>query len=397
MRTESIITLLELQERIKDSIESKLNKKYWVKGEISDINFQSSGHCYIDLVDRKAEESQVSARCQAIIWATQFRMIRPFFESTTGQQLSKGMQILVLALPQYSPLYGLSLVITDIDPSYTVGEQELERQKTILRLREEGMFDMNSTLEMTSLPCNIAVISSEQAAGYRDFVKHLHENEFGFKFRTELFSAPMQGISAPAGIIEAMDKIAQRAQDFHLLVIIRGGGGVQDLVCFDDYELAANIAQFPLPVLTGIGHEQDFHIADMVAHTSVKTPTAAADFLIDIFAAEEQQLTYLQGRLSVAVQNRVVNETNRLENIKRYILEGYKSNIQSKIHRLELIHQRILSVNPLSLLKNGYSITLCNGKRVYSAKEVKEGDKIKVMVQNGSLNCIIESISYEKG
>lgn len=397
MRTESSITLLELQERIKDSIESKLNKKYWVRGEISDINFQSNGHCYIDLVDRRADEVQVSARCQAIIWATQFRMIRPFFESTTGQQLSRGMQVLILALPQYSPVYGLSLVISDIDPSYTVGEQELERQRTILRLREEGMFDMNSTLEMASLPYSIAVISSEQAAGYRDFVKHLHENEFGFKFRTELFSAPMQGVLAPAGIIEAMDKIAKRAQEFHLLAIIRGGGGVQDLVCFDDYELAANIAQFPLPVLTGIGHDHDFHIADMVAHTSVKTPTAAADFLVDIFAAEEQQLTYLQGRLSVAVQSRVVSETNRLESIKRDILEGYKSNIQNKIHRLELIQQRILSVNPLSLLKNGYSITLSNGKRVYSAKEVKEGDKIKVLLQNGLLNCIIESISYEKG
>ena len=184
MRTESSITLLELQEKIKDSIESRLEKKYWVKGEISEINYQSNGHCYLDLVERKADENQISARCQAIIWATLFRMIRPFFESTTGQQLSKGMQVLVQAQVQYSPLYGLSLIISDIDPSYTVGVQELDRQRTITRLREEGMFDMNSTLELTPLPRNLAIISSETAAGYRDFIKHIHHNDYGFKFIT---------------------------------------------------------------------------------------------------------------------------------------------------------------------------------------------------------------------
>ena len=396
MRTESSITLLELQEKIRDSIESRLEKKYWVRGEISEINYQSNGHCYMDLIDRKAYESQISARCQAIIWSTLFRMLRPFFESTTGQQLSKGMQVLVHAQVQYSPLYGLSLIISDIDPSYTVGEQELERQRTIARLREEGMFDMNSTLELTPLPRNLAIISSETAAGYRDFINHLHQNDYGFKFITELFPAPVQGNSASAGIIEAMDKVAARAGEFDMLLIIRGGGSVQDLICFDDYELAANIAQFPIPVLTGIGHDHDFHIADMVAHKSVKTPTAAADFLIDIFAAEEQQVAYLSGRLFSAIETRVIIETNRLENYKRNLMEGYRSNINNSMHRLDMLQQRILSNNPLTLLKKGYSITLCNGKRVYSVNDVNRGDNVKVLMDKGILNCNIESVDYEK-
>ncbi|HNW48139.1 MAG: exodeoxyribonuclease VII large subunit [Bacteroidales bacterium] len=396
MRTESSITLLELQEKIRDSIESRLEKKYWVRGEISEISYQSNGHCYMDLIDRKADESQISARCQAIIWSTLFRMLRPFFESTTGQQLSKGMQVLVQAQVQYSPLYGLSLIISDIDPSYTVGEQELERQRTIARLREEGMFDMNSTLELTPLPRNLAVISSETAAGYRDFMNHLHKNDYGFKFITELFPAPVQGNSASAGIIEAMDKVAARAGEFDMLLIIRGGGSVQDLICFDDYELAANIAQFPIPVLTGIGHDHDFHVADMVAHKSVKTPTAAADFLIDIFAAEEQQVAYLSGRLFSAIETRVIIETNRLENYRRNLMEGYRSNINNSMHRLDMLQQRILSNNPLTLLKKGYSITLCNGKRVYSVKDVKSGDNVKVLMDKGILNCNIESVDYEK-
>ena len=396
MRTESSITLLELQEKIRDSIESRLEKKYWVRGEISEINYQSNGHCYMDLIDRKADESQISARCQAIIWSTLFRMLRPFFESTTGQQLSKGMQVLVHAQVQYSPLYGLSLIISDIDPSYTVGEQELERQRTIARLREEGMFDMNSTLELTPLPRNLAIISSETAAGYRDFINHLHQNDYGFKFITELFPAPVQGNSASAGIIEAMDKVAARAGEFDMLLIIRGGGSVQDLICFDDYELAANIAQFPIPVLTGIGHDHDFHIADMVAHKSVKTPTAAADFLIDIFAAEEQQVAYLSGRLFSAIETRVIIETNRLENYKRNLMEGYRSNINNSMHRLDMLQQRILSNNPLTLLKKGYSITLCNGKRVYNVNDVNRGDNVKVLMDKGILNCNIESVDYEK-
>lgn len=396
MRTESSITLLELQEKIRDSIESRLEKKYWVRGEISEISYQSNGHCYMDLIDRKADESQISARCQAIIWSTLFRMLRPFFESTTGQQLSKGMQVLVQAQVQYSPLYGLSLIISDIDPSYTVGEQELERQRTIARLREEGMFDMNSTLELPPLPRHLAIISSETAAGYRDFINHLHQNEYGFKFITELFPAPVQGSSASAGIIEAMDKVAARAGEFDMLLIIRGGGSVQDLICFDDYELAANIAQFPIPVLTGIGHDHDFHIADMVAHKSVKTPTAAAGFLIDIFAAEEQQVLYLSGRLFSAIETRVIVETNRLENYKRNLMEGYRSNISNSMHRLDMLQQRILSNNPLTLLKKGYSITLCNGKRVYSVDDVVRGNNVKVFMDKGILNCNIESVEYEK-
>ena len=208
------------------------------------------------------------------------------------------MHILICVQVQYSPLYSVSLIVTDIDPSFTVGEQEVKRQKTIIRLREEGMLELNGSLTLPSLPVRVAVISSESAAGYSDFLRHLHFNEYGYTFKTELFGALMQGEGAPSSIIRALEMIAERRDEFDAVLIIRGVRLLHDLSCFDDYELSLNIAQFPIPVITGIGYEQDYHVADMAAHTSVKTPTAAADFLIDIFAGEEQQLDYLSGIIS---------------------------------------------------------------------------------------------------
>lgn len=393
MRAERSITLLELQEEIKSSIEARLESSYWIRGEISEIKYQSTGHCYMDLVDRREGESGISARAQAIVWSSVFRMLRPYFETTTGQELTRGMQILVQVQVQYSPLYGLSLVVSDIDPAFTVGEQELQRQQTIKRLREEGMFDMNSTLELALLPRRIAVISSAQAAGYRDFMKHLTNNEYGFTFRTELFQAAMQGATAPAEIISAMDAVAARAGEFDMLVIARGGGSVQDLICFDDYELAANIAQFPLPVITGIGHDHDIHVADMVAHTMVKTPTAAADFIIELFAREEQQLLYLMQRLRMTVQARISDENTRIEMLKRDIVRVVSDKFRIAEHRLELLQQRIRSANPLSLLEKGYSVTLSEGKRISSIKEIKEGMKVRIVLSDGALDCKVEKRS----
>ncbi|MEZ7955232.1 MAG: exodeoxyribonuclease VII large subunit, partial [Bacteroidales bacterium] len=364
MREGSSIGLLELQEEIGKALESALQRSYWIRAEISEIKQQSTGHCYLELVEKKQGEDSISARAQAIIWSSIFRMLRPYFTTTTGEELSRGMMILVKAQVQYTPLYGLSLIISDIDPSYTVGEQELKRQKTIQRLREEGMFDMNSTLELACLPGRIAVVSSEGAAGYRDFMMHLHNNDYGFRFTTELFSSSVQGIAASSEIISALERVALRAEEFDLVAIVRGGGSVQDLSCFDDYELAANIAQFPLPVVTGIGHDHDVHVADMVAFAGLKTPTAVADFIIEIFASEEQRLAYLVQRLNLALRGRVAEETAKIDKVETKIISKARERITAEFHKTELLLQRINSGNPLLLLERGYAIPVINDKRV---------------------------------
>lgn len=397
MREGSSIGLLELQEEIGGALERALQRSYWIRAEISEIKQQSTGHCYLELVEKKQGEDSISARAQAIIWSSIFRMLRPYFTTTTGEELSRGMMILVKAQVQYTPLYGLSLIISDIDPSYTVGEQELKRQKTIQRLREEGMFDMNSTLELACLPGRIAVVSSEGAAGYRDFMMHLHNNDYGFRFTTELFSSSVQGIAASSEIISALERVALRAEEFDLVAIVRGGGSVQDLSCFDDYELAANIAQFPLPVVTGIGHDHDVHVADMVAFAGLKTPTAVADFIIEIFASEEQRLAYLVQRLNLALRGRVAEETAKIDKVETKIISKARERITAEFHKTELLLQRINSGNPLLLLERGYAIPVINDKRVNSVKGLFGDESIRIILADGIVESkIVKILKYEE-
>ncbi len=386
------ITLGELQEMIKRSVEKSLPSKYWVRAETGEVKVHSAGHCYIDLIERNPKDSAVTAKLQAVIWASAFRMVKPYFETTTGRKLERGLNILVCVQVSYSPVYGLSLVISDIDPSFTIGEQELARQRTIKRLQEEGMFELNSGLELPLLPRRVAVISSESAAGFRDFVKHIESNDYGFNIGITLFQAPMQGESAPPGIISEMEKVASESDRFDLLLIIRGGGSVQDLICFDDYNLAINIAQFPLPVITGIGHDHDFHIADMVAHTSVKTPTAAADFVIDLFAVQEQQLEFLSRRVSLALQSRIQKETLRIERFPDRIASALKNLCREQEHKLELLEGRVISASPLKTLERGFSIALKEGKRIKSINDAAAGDRFTLLLSDGSFDCTINSL-----
>lgn len=386
------ITLGELQEMIKRSVEKSLPSKYWVRAETGEVKVHSAGHCYIDLIERNPKDSAVTAKLQAVIWASAFRMVKPYFETTTGRKLERGLNILVCVQVSYSPVYGLSLVISDIDPSFTIGEQELARQRTIKRLQEEGMFELNSDLELPLLPRRVAVISSESAAGFRDFVKHIESNDYGFNIGITLFQAPMQGESAPPGIISEMEKVASESDRFDLLLIIRGGGSVQDLICFDDYNLAINIAQFPLPVITGIGHDHDFHIADMVAHTSVKTPTAAADFVIDLFAVQEQQLEFLSRRVSLALQSRIQKETLRIERFPDRIASALKNLCREQEHKLELLEGRVISASPLKTLERGFSIALKEGKRIKSINDAAAGDRFTLLLSDGSFDCTINSL-----
>ena len=390
-----ILGLRELQEIIKERIENELPGKYWIRAETGEVKYHSNGHCYIDLIEKESSGG-VCAKVQAVIWSSSFRVIKPFFVTTTGQDLKRGLSVLVCAAVQYSPLYGLSLVITDIDPSFTIGEQELERQKTISQLKQEGMMDVNGTLSLPSLPRKIAVISSESAAGYRDFYKHLNENAYGFVFDITLFSAPMQGESAPNGIIEAMERVAAHSPAFDLLFIIRGGGAAQDLICFDNYLLAVNIAHFPIPVITGIGHDHDYHIADMVAHTSVKTPTAAAAFLVDLFIAEEQQLIFLSRRISLSLHGRAQTELSRLQRYQDNITSAVRRKITEQEHFLELVNKRIEAANPLSVLEKGFALASRNGKKITSVKEVKEGESLLLFLRDGVLDCNINAIKNEK-
>jgi exodeoxyribonuclease VII large subunit len=280
MDDRKLYTLYQLQSDISEVLAEAFTDSIWVRSEVSECSVNRSGHCYLTLVEKEEESGRLLAKCSAVIWAQTYRILSAHFRSVTGSDIVAGMNVLLKVQVNYNELYGLSLNVRDIDPSFTVGNLELERQKTIAHLSEQGMMELNSSLELPTLPRRLAVISAESAAGYRDFIQHLHGNAYGFAFATTLFSAPMQGVEAPAGIIAALDTIAQRTAEFDAVLILRGGGSVMDLVCFDDYDLALNVAQFPLPVLTGIGHDKDYHVIDMVACHNLKTPTALADFLL---------------------------------------------------------------------------------------------------------------------
>ena len=298
-----IVDLYELQTRLKDGVERTFPGKVWLKAEISAVKARPGGHCYLEL--SQSDGGGLVAKAQAIVWASKYRILAPFFESVAGSPISEGMLVLVRVQVNFSQLYGLSLIIDDIDPSWSLGEKEKERLRTIARLKEEGLMDLQKELALPSLPYRLAVISAGDAAGYRDFMRHLHENDYGFVFSTELFPALMQGAGAAASISAAIDEVSASGREFDALLILRGGGARLDLACYDDYGLASHIARCPIPVLTAVGHDQDVHVCDMVAWTSVKTPTALADWFIDIYAGEDAMLQSFASRLAMAFQNKI--------------------------------------------------------------------------------------------
>ncbi len=276
---EQKITLSELNELIKDALEDAFPTSIWVIAEVSELKENRSGHCYLDLVEKEGEE--IIARARATIWSYTYRMLKPYFETTTGQIFTQGIKILVQVAVEFHSAFGLSLNIKDIDPIYTVGDMAMQRKQIINRLQAEGVFDMNRELQLPLVPQKIAVISSATAAGYQDFTNQLETNESGFRFYIKLFQAAMQGTETVPTIIQALERIYRHEDFFDAVVIIRGGGSTADLSSFDSYDLAYNVTQFPLPVITGIGHEKDDTIVDLVAHTRLKTPTAVAEFLIN--------------------------------------------------------------------------------------------------------------------
>lgn len=303
------VSLTELQMIIRDSLYLALPDMYWVIAEISELKENYAGHCYLELIEKHPDEKNVRARVKAIIWSNRYRFLKAFFENATGESLREGLKILVKTKVEYHELYGLSLVISDIDPAFTIGEMAMKRQFVIKRLEQEGVFSMNKELKFPTVPQRIAIISSKNAAGYSDFINQLKGNSFGYVFYTVLIETSMQGTETEQGVISALDKIALNSQLFDLVVIIRGGGSQSDLNWFDSYNIAYHITQFPLPVITGIGHDKDISVTDMVANRSLKTPTAVADFLIDSVANEENHIIEISSE--IIGSSRIIIEKNR--------------------------------------------------------------------------------------
>jgi exodeoxyribonuclease VII large subunit len=284
------ITLSQLNSQIRETIEARFDEEVWVIAEVSELNVNSKGHCYVDFIERDELTKKIVARQRATIWAFQYRLISGYFETTTGQQLAQGMKVLVKVRVNFHVLYGFSLNVVDIEPAYTLGEQAKHREEIIRRLEDEGVFEMNRGLEIPLVPKKLAIISSDTAAGFGDFVNHLEFNEYGYVFHWELFKASMQGVQTSETVVAALAEVFNREHEFDAILIIRGGGAKSELSAFDDYEIAFMISQSPLPVLTGIGHERDESIADMVAWHAFKTPTAVADFIINRIADFESIL-----------------------------------------------------------------------------------------------------------
>jgi exodeoxyribonuclease VII large subunit len=385
------IDLLELQLRLKEGVESLFPKRIWMKAEVSAVKARNGGHCYMEL--SQSDEKGLQAKANAIIWSSKYRFIAPYFESVTGSAIQEGMVILVEVQVNYSELYGLSLIINDIDPEYSVGVKEAERQKTIERLQKEGLIGLQKELQLPLLPYRLAVISAEDAAGYRDFIRHLEENPYGFKVEPVLFRALMQGADCPSSIISAMDCIMDGGEDWDAVLILRGGGAKLDLACYDNYDLAAVIAQYPLPVLTAVGHDQDFHVCDMVAYEYLKTPTALADYIMDIYEEEDERISSCETRVRLAVSNRLYRESSVLDSLAARIRGGFSLKIAAMESALQVLQTRIESADPRRILERGYALAVDgDGIVLKSASGRAAGDKVSVMFADGTLDCTVNTV-----
>lgn len=386
------IDLFELQMSVKEGIESLFPDRVWVKAEVSAVKARRGGHCYLELSQSGAEG--LVAKCSAIIWSSKYRFIAPYFESVTGSPLSEGMVILAQVQVNYSELYGLSLIIDEIDPEFTLGAKEMERQQTIERLRSEGLMELQKELQLPVLPYRLAVISAEDAAGYRDFMRHIEENPYGFKVLPVLFPALMQGAGCPASIVQALDSVLDSGQQWDAVLILRGGGSKLDLACYDDYQMSAVIAQYPLPVLTAIGHDQDYHVCDMVAHEYLKTPTALADFIMDIYQGEDERISSCQTRVRLAVSNRLYREETLLDSLSSRIKGGFSLKIAVMESALQVLQTRIEAADPRRILDRGYALAVdADGVVLRGTAGCKPGDKVSVMFADGVLDCIVEGVS----
>ncbi|MBQ7472559.1 MAG: exodeoxyribonuclease VII large subunit [Prevotella sp.] len=437
-------TLYELNTLVRQTLEIDMPGDYWVEAELSEVR-EVRGHCYMELVQTDvlsalfpdggrhggaAPVARASAKC----WQTRWRLLRPRFEQVTGQPLRPGMQVLLQVSPNFHEAYGFSWIVSDIDPTFTLGDMARRRQEIIRTLKEEGVFDLQKELMLSPFARRVAVVSSENAAGYGDFCNQLADNEYGFSFQTRLFPAVMQGELVEQTVIAALDSINDELEEFDVVVIIRGGGATADLSGFDTLALAENVANFPLPIITGIGHDRDESVLDMISHTRVKTPTAAAAFLVDHLLktwqrieraqesilnrigeqlrTEQLRLAGMEGRIPVIALSVVGNEQLRLRRLQERLTSGVPTHLQTmrhrietlsaavmplverrmmtERHRLELFEQRMKALDPALLLRRGYSITLKDGHAVRSAEELRPGDVIETRIEKGTIKSIVQ-------
>ena len=388
------LSLLELNGLVRRSIHACLPDEYWVQAELSDVRVNRSGHCYLEFVQKDEKSSALVAKARGIVWGNVFARLIPYFEQETGQAFVAGIKVLVKVTVDFHELYGYSLTVTDIDPTYTLGDMARRRKEILLQLEKEGVLTLNKELELPLLTQRIAVISSATAAGYGDFCSQLEHNPFGFVFYTRLFPAVMQGEQVESSIIAALDRIYAECENWDVVVIIRGGGAASDLSGFDTYELAANCVQFPLPIVTGIGHERDDTVLDLISHTRVKTPTAAAEFLINHALQTAERLETCARLVKERLEERLQGERERLERCisripaqvqMRLQREAFRlqARFQKEFHRLDLLKQRIKSASPELLLKRGYSITLKDGRSLTDASSLKPGDEVVTYLLKG--------------
>ena len=380
-------SLKELCDWIQEIVENDLPNRYWVCAEIASMSVR--GHCYMELVE-KAENGILAAKVRATCWSNVYHLLSAYFLQETGQSLHTGLQVMLEVSVEYHAVYGLSLNVWNIDPTYTLGDLAKQRQVTIQQLTEDGVMDLQKALQIPSLPWRVAVISSADAAGYGDFCDQLKHNRFGFKFHVQLYPAVVQGDTAARSVVQALNSIAALEEEWDVVVIIRGGGASTDMSCFDDYNLASHCAQFPLPIIAGIGHTRDVSVVDMVVHTSVKTPTAAAEWLIERVAEQVERVGSLMLRLQRATQNAVSREKNRLLLYEQQIFNAVRGKAVRERGKLDLWMKTIELHSPERIFKMGYSLTMVNGKMVRSQSEVNEGDVLETHLHDGVIQSVVK-------
>lgn len=380
-------SLKELCDWIQDIVENDLPNRYWVCAEIASMSVR--GHCYMELVE-KAENGILAAKVRATCWSNVYHLLSAYFLQETGQSLHTGLQVMLEVSVEFHAVYGLSLNVWNIDPTYTLGDLAKQRQATIQQLTEDGVMDLQKALQIPSLPRRVAVISSADAAGYGDFCDQLKHNRFGFKFHVQLYPAVVQGDTAARSVVQALNSIAALEEEWDLVVIIRGGGASTDMSCFDDYNLASHCAQFPLPIIAGIGHTRDVSVVDMVVHTSVKTPTAAAEWLIERVAEQVDRVGGLMLRLQRATQNAISRAENRLLLYEQQIFNAVRGKAVRERGKLDLWMKTIELHSPERIFKMGYSLTMVNGKLVRFQSEVNEGDVLETHLHDGVIQSVVK-------
>ena len=452
------LTLYELNALVRETLALEMPDEYWVEAELSEAR-EVRGHCYMELIQKDEHSNTPVAKASAKCWASTWQLVKPHFMRVTGQEIHAGMKVLLKVYAQFHESYGFSWIVTDIDPTYTMGDMARKRMEIIRQLKEEGVFELQKELQLPMFCQHIAVISSANAAGYGDFVNQLENNEYGFRFHTQLFPAVMQGEGVEQSVIGALNKIFESTEckteslefatanddsslftlhsslnKFDCVVIIRGGGATSDLSGFDTLALAEHVANFPLPIITGIGHERDESVLDMVSHTRVKTPTAAAAFLIGHLKAvldaiedaeqrissivrqqmdmekirllhlsqqiptlfslvrsrQEASIDRLQGNLRLSVTRRLQEERHRLDIHSHNLMPVIERRLLRERHQLDMLNEKLEALNPELLLRRGYSITLSGGKVVKDASILKSGDELETRLSKGTVRSVVK-------